>query len=185
MTHDILIIGAGPAGLATAISAARSGARVLVVERHPGTSIFPRATGVSTRTHGDLPLLGRSTDPIRAGDLGVQPLCSVSPTLRDRARRTGCPLGFPTDPRAVLARSPGCPPASRRTTSSRCCSTTCGSLGGEVRFGVELVGLADRADGVHAVLRDRTTGARSGSTPGSSSAPTARAATSGARSASG
>ena len=33
-------------------------------------------------------------------------------------------------------------------------------LGGEVRFGVELTGLADRADGVHAVLHDRTTGAQ-------------------------
>ena len=48
--HDILVVGAGPAGLTTAISAARHGARVLVVERHPGTSIFPRATGISTRT---------------------------------------------------------------------------------------------------------------------------------------
>ena len=50
MTHDILIVGAGPAGLATAISAARGGARVLLVERHTATSIFPRATAVSTRT---------------------------------------------------------------------------------------------------------------------------------------
>ena len=29
-----------------------------------------------------------------------------------------------------------------------------------MRFGVELVGLADRADGVHATLRDRATGAQ-------------------------
>jgi FAD-dependent oxidoreductase family protein len=33
---DILVFGAGPAGLATAITAARHGARVLVVERRPG-----------------------------------------------------------------------------------------------------------------------------------------------------
>ena len=45
---DILVVGTGPAGLATAITAARHGARVLVVERRPGTSTVPRATGVST-----------------------------------------------------------------------------------------------------------------------------------------
>ena len=39
-----------PAGLATALSAARHGARVLVVDRHPGTSTRPRATGISLRT---------------------------------------------------------------------------------------------------------------------------------------
>ena len=46
----VLIIGAGPAGLVTAIGLARHGVRSLVVERHPSTSIFPRATGVSTRS---------------------------------------------------------------------------------------------------------------------------------------
>ena len=46
----VLIIGAGPAGLVTAIGLARQGVRSLVVERHPSTSIFPRATGVSTRS---------------------------------------------------------------------------------------------------------------------------------------
>src|SRR4051794_40009882 len=101
MTHDILIIGAGPAGLATAISAARSGARVLVVERHASTSIYPRATGVNTRTMEILRSWGVH-DQVRAGDLGVRPLCSVSPTLRTALPR-GLPVGFPTDPRAVLA----------------------------------------------------------------------------------
>ena len=46
----MLVVGAGPAGLATAVSALRHGAQVLVVERRAGTSTIPRATGVSTRT---------------------------------------------------------------------------------------------------------------------------------------
>ena len=33
--YDVLVIGAGPSGLTTGISAARSGARVLLVEKHP------------------------------------------------------------------------------------------------------------------------------------------------------
>src|SRR6185312_3318837 len=91
MTHDILIIGAGPAGLSTAISAARSGARVLVVERHAGTSIFPRATGVNTRTMEIFRSWGVH-DEVRAGELRVQALCSVSPTLRT-ALAEGLPVG--------------------------------------------------------------------------------------------
>jgi 2-polyprenyl-6-methoxyphenol hydroxylase-like FAD-dependent oxidoreductase len=157
MTHDILIIGAGPAGLATAISAARSGARVLLVERHPATSIFPRATAVSTRTMEIFRSWG-VTDPIRAGDLGVQPLCSVSPTLRT-ALPEGLPLGFPTDPRAVLAVSPSVPACVPQDHIEPVLLDHLRLLGGEVRFGVELVGLVDRGDGVHATLRDRATGA--------------------------
>ena len=124
-------------------------------------------------------------DQIRAGELGVRPLCSVSPTLRT-ALPEGCPLGFPTDPRAVLARSPALPACVPQDHIEPVLLDHLRLLGGEVRFGVELVELTDRGDGVHATLRDRTTGAHgAGGAPGSSSAPTARAATCGARSASG
>ena len=46
----VLVVGAGPAGLVTAIGLARHGVRSVLIERHPSTSIFPRATGVSTRS---------------------------------------------------------------------------------------------------------------------------------------
>ena len=48
--YDVLVIGAGPSGLTTAIAAARSGARVLLVDKHVGVSIFPKATGIRGRT---------------------------------------------------------------------------------------------------------------------------------------
>ena len=48
--YDVLVIGAGPSGLATAIAPARSGARVLLVEKHPEVSIFPKATGIRGRS---------------------------------------------------------------------------------------------------------------------------------------
>jgi 2-polyprenyl-6-methoxyphenol hydroxylase-like FAD-dependent oxidoreductase len=158
MTHDILIIGAGPAGLATAVAATRSGARVLLVERHPGTSIFPRATGVNTRTMEIFRSWGVD-DQIRAGEIGVRPVCSISPTLRT-ALPEGLPLGFPTDPRAVLARSPALPACVPQDHIEPVLLDHLRLLGGEVRFGVELVELTDRPDGVRAVLRDRTTGAQ-------------------------
>ena len=47
---DVLVVGAGPAGLTTAAGLARAGIRVLVVEKHSGTSIFPKAAGVRPRT---------------------------------------------------------------------------------------------------------------------------------------
>jgi 2-polyprenyl-6-methoxyphenol hydroxylase-like FAD-dependent oxidoreductase len=50
---DVLIVGAGPAGLATAIELGLRGVRVLVAERNPRVGVAPRAktTNVRTRTH--------------------------------------------------------------------------------------------------------------------------------------
>src|SRR3712207_7732649 len=45
------VVGAGPGGLAAALSAALHGARVLVVERRAGTSTVPRATGIRSEEH--------------------------------------------------------------------------------------------------------------------------------------
>lgn len=50
---DVLIVGAGPAGLATAIELGTRGVQVLLVERNPRVGLAPRAktTNVRTRTH--------------------------------------------------------------------------------------------------------------------------------------
>ena len=71
MTHpdyDVLVVGAGPAGLATAVAAHRHGARVLLVERRPALSPYPRATGVSTRTMEILRTWGARGGGARRGD---------------------------------------------------------------------------------------------------------------------
>src|SRR4030081_506470 len=46
----VLIVGAGPAGLFASILLSRFGVESLTVERHPGTSIYPRATGINVRS---------------------------------------------------------------------------------------------------------------------------------------
>lgn len=43
--HDVVIVGAGLAGLSTAVFLALNGVRALVLERNPSTSILPKARG--------------------------------------------------------------------------------------------------------------------------------------------
>src|SRR6185436_4565771 len=47
---DVFIAGGGPVGLTASILLSRLGVSSLLVERHPGTSIHPKARGINTRT---------------------------------------------------------------------------------------------------------------------------------------
>jgi len=156
-TVDVLVVGAGPAGLSTAISAARCGARVLLVERHPGTTRYPRAIGVDARTMEIFRSWGLHRR-IRAGEIRVRALTSTSPTVLD-ADPVGTPIGYPLDPRAALARSPALPLCCPQDHIEPILLEHARSLGVDVRFGVELSGLADDDAGVHARLLDRGSGA--------------------------
>ena len=69
-TYDVLVIGAGPSGLTTAIAAARSGARVLLVDKHIGVSIFPKATGIRGRTMEIMRSWGLE-DQVRSADMAL------------------------------------------------------------------------------------------------------------------
>ena len=46
----VLVVGGGPFGLAASIMLSQQGIRSLVVERHPGTAILPKARGINART---------------------------------------------------------------------------------------------------------------------------------------
>lgn len=51
MTGSVLVVGAGPAGLVAAMTLARCGVEVVLVEQHDALSeLLPRAASVSTRT---------------------------------------------------------------------------------------------------------------------------------------
>ena len=47
---DVLIVGGGPVGLTASILLSRHGVSSLLVERHPSTSIHPKARGINART---------------------------------------------------------------------------------------------------------------------------------------
>jgi putative polyketide hydroxylase len=49
-TIPVIIIGAGPVGLSASMALSRLGISNIVIEKHPGTSIHPKARGVNVRT---------------------------------------------------------------------------------------------------------------------------------------
>ena len=46
----VLISGGGPVGLTASLLLSRHGVRSLLVERHPGTALTPKARGINART---------------------------------------------------------------------------------------------------------------------------------------
>lgn len=50
LTIPVIIIGAGPVGLSASMALSRQGIQNIVLEKHPGTSIHPKARGVNVRT---------------------------------------------------------------------------------------------------------------------------------------
>jgi putative polyketide hydroxylase len=149
--NNVLIVGAGPAGLVAAITLARAGIPALVVERRAGLSPFPRATAVSTRTMELIRSWGVE-DEVRAGGIDVRHEGWVCSTLAS-PDGSAVSLGFPTaeQARAVSPTGPAIVPQDHLEpvllAHLRRYRLT------EVRFGVELVALDQDAEGVTAVLR--------------------------------
>src|SRR5436190_610138 len=46
----VLIVGGGPVGLTASILLSREGVRSLLVERHPGTAVHPKARAINARS---------------------------------------------------------------------------------------------------------------------------------------
>ena len=155
----VLIVGAGPSGLVTAISLARQGVRSMVIERHPSTSIFPRATGVSLRSME----LFRSWGIDEAIRQGGGHVIARQATVSSLASReiVESPLGFPTEADSARV-SPTQAAVSPQDHLEPVLLEHYRALGlGEVRFSTELVAFEQDEAGVTATIRDRTTGTTS------------------------
>ena len=63
----VVIVGGGPVGLTASILLSRLGVRSLLVERHPGTAIHPKARGINARTMEVFRQCGVETAVRRAG----------------------------------------------------------------------------------------------------------------------
>ena len=155
----VLIVGAGPAGLVTALGLARRGIRSTIVERHPGTSVFPRASGVSVRTMEILREAGLEAD-VRAFSAEVEPRMAMMPSLAG-AVAMAVPLGFPSAEQAAAV-SPTRGAVSPQDHIEPVIVRRLEALGlTEFRFGAELVELDQTDDAVVATIADVATDERS------------------------
>src|SRR5260370_8603776 len=78
----VLVVGAGPSGLCASILLSLHGVESLTVERHPGNSIYPRATGINVRSMDIFRSIGIA-DQIRRPSLNAEPGIAFSRVLTD------------------------------------------------------------------------------------------------------
>lgn len=156
----ILIVGAGPAGLALSLSLARYGVEHLLVERHQGTAHTPRAHIINQRTVEILRHLGVSdrfhavatpqhlmTNNVWATSLsGLE--VARSETWGTSADRAGDYAKASPEPMA------NCP----QTVLEPMLLEATRDAGSDVRFGLEFVEFVQDATGVTSTLRHRDTG---------------------------
>ena len=146
----VLIVGAGLAGLTTAVMLAWRGIRPLLVERHADTSWNPRARGVNFRTMELLRVAGLEPDLMaEGGPLGDFSII-IAETVTGRELRTILPSG--SWDTADLSPAPmsragqdRIEPVLRRHAEA---------LGADVRFSTELSSLEQDERGVTAIIRD-------------------------------
>jgi 2-polyprenyl-6-methoxyphenol hydroxylase-like FAD-dependent oxidoreductase len=153
----VLIVGAGPTGLCTSILLSRYGIPSLLVERHASTSIYPRATGVSTRSMELLRQWGLESRVRAAGFEVVDPFAPVLPTLTgpEVAR---IPLGFAKF-EEVAAVSPVTPwTCPQDALEPILLERARSEASAQIAFGTELTAFEQDEAGVSATLLERATG---------------------------
>jgi len=155
----VLVVGGGPAGLMTSLLLAGHGVRSLLVERHPGTSVLPRAVGINVRTMEIFRTLGLDQEvEAHSPDSEVRDLLLEMTTLGGPIVET-VPLLSRGDPRA-----PDSPSPSRFVFCSQDLLEPLLVAGlkryqlCELEFGTELVSFQQDDSGVRAELRERASG---------------------------
>ncbi len=152
----VLIVGAGPTGLCTSLLLSRYGIPSLLVERHASTSIYPRATGVSTRSMELFRQWGLDQRVKAAGFELEDASAPVSLTLA-QPELTRLPLGFPSA-QEVAAVSPVTPCACPQDALEPLLLERARSYAeAQVVFGTELTTIEQDGAGIRATIIDRST----------------------------
>jgi putative polyketide hydroxylase len=154
----VLVVGAGPAGLAAAIQLGRHGVRALLVERRHAPSDLPRATVLSVRSMELLRSWDLQAD-IVAGGVEVDWHLLECRTLAEAAGGEPLEVGYPSRAQSAVL-SPSAPECVAQDHLEPVLLRRLASLEpAEVRLGTALAGLEADAGGVTATLRDIATGA--------------------------
>jgi 2-polyprenyl-6-methoxyphenol hydroxylase-like FAD-dependent oxidoreductase len=149
----VLVVGAGPAGLALATMLGRHGVECLLVERRPERSPLPRATVISTRSMELLRAWGLE-EAVLAGGVDVEWLMWSSETLARADDGFAIEVGLPTRAQAALI-SPTAPACVPQGHLERVLLDHVRTLGhARVELGTELTGVESGPDAVRATLRD-------------------------------
>ncbi|HVU98749.1 MAG TPA: FAD-dependent oxidoreductase [Puia sp.] len=162
--HEVLIVGGGVVGLSAALFLLQQGIKPLLVERHKGTSIHPRARGFDVRSMELFRELGLG-EAIREAGKALAPAWGI---LNDDSLASALQKRKPAKdgggPEKLFGRN-GLSELSP-TTGARCTQdlsepvllAAARERGADIRFYTELVSFTQDATGVSAVLRDRESG---------------------------
>ncbi|MFI6278241.1 FAD-dependent oxidoreductase [Streptomyces sp. NPDC050988] len=138
--NKVVVVGAGPVGLITALGLARAGVEVLVLEREPALATSPRAIVYYGGVLGGLDRLGLLDDALKAG--------VRTTTVQFLVRRTGERIAFDHD--VLEGHVPY--PYNVNLGQDRMADIALRHLlrlpGTEVRFGTAVTGIEQDADGV-------------------------------------
>jgi putative polyketide hydroxylase len=149
-TTSVLVVGAGPAGLVTALGLARRGVPVVLVEKREQTSDVPRATAISPRSMEIVREWGLEPR-VRACGFDAVPFGRIAPTLTSPEGMT-VPLGFPSDEVARTV-SPTSYALAAQDAFEPVLLEELRSHGADVRFGTTLVGFEQDEHGVTSILQ--------------------------------
>ncbi|QBD76579.1 FAD-dependent oxidoreductase [Ktedonosporobacter rubrisoli] len=157
----VLIVGGGIVGLSASLFLSEHGIRSLLVERHRGTSIHPRARGVNARTMELYRELGiaeavRAAGAELAPSMGIFKGRALFEVIEPRRRKEG----KRKLPAAGLFQKLG-PVAGARGTQDKIEPVLLQAArehGGDLRFYTELIEFAQDETGVTATIRERESG---------------------------
>jgi putative polyketide hydroxylase len=157
---QVLVVGAGPGGLAAAVTLGRAGIETLVVEKRATRSVVPRATGASTATVELLRSWGLEPQ-VRDAALDVEWRALATPTLAGAATGEPIEVGYPSAGQSAVVSptAPACVPQDELERILEQHLATLPSV--RVERGAEIVSVASRDDGVTVrAAGDRTIHAR-------------------------
>jgi len=153
----VLISGGGPVGLTASLLLSRHGVRSLLVERHPGTALTPKARGINARTMEVFRQYGIDAAirdaGLAEGGTGLivwtETLAGKEIERRVPGRATAKSMAA-TPVKNCLCAQDDLEPVIRRFAES--------AGPGMLRFNTELTSFSQKTGGVTGTLTDRTTG---------------------------
>jgi putative polyketide hydroxylase len=163
----VLIVGAGPTGLTTALFLEQQQVPSMLIERHPGTAIHPRPIGLAARTMEVFRALGleesvrKAAEPLSLsrGEIFVETLASADMAQVKRLNLDGKDIEtFDQLKEADLAISPAPGCLCNQAALEPVLFEAARERGGDLRLHTELLSFEQDETGVTALIVDRKTG---------------------------